>query len=37
MAITKIKVRDFTVFNDLTIDIDAAVGVFIGENGTGKT
>jgi len=37
MAITKIKVRDFTVFNDLTIDIDAAVNIFIGENGTGKT
>ena len=37
MAITKIEVDNFTVFERLKIDINASVNVFIGENGTGKT
>ena len=35
--ITKIKVENLTVFEDMEMDIDANVNVIIGENGTGKT
>jgi len=37
MAITKIKVENLTVFENMEMDIDANVNVIIGENGTGKT
>lgn len=37
MAITKIEVENFTVFNKMAMEIDANVNVLIGENGTGKT
>ena len=37
MAITKIKIENLTVFEDMEMDIKANVNVFIGENGTGKT
>jgi len=37
MAITKIKVENLTVFEDMEMNIDANVNVIIGENGTGKT
>jgi len=37
MAITKIKVENLTVFEEMEMDIDANVNVIIGENGTGKT
>ena len=37
MAITKIKVENLTVFEEMEMEIDANVNVIIGENGTGKT
>ena len=37
MAIDKIKLENFTVFDDIDIDFCKGVNVFIGENGTGKT
>ena len=35
--IEKIKIENLTVFEDLEIDTNAPINVFIGENGTGKT
>jgi len=35
--ITNLKLKNFTVFDDLTIDFSPKVNVIIGENGTGKT
>lgn len=35
--ITKLDIKNFTVFNDLTIDFSPKINVIIGENGTGKT
>jgi predicted ATPase len=37
MAIHSITAKNFTVFNDIHIDLCGGVNVFIGENGTGKT
>lgn len=37
MAIKKIQVKNFTVFNELDIAFEAGVNVFVGENGMGKT
>jgi len=37
MAIKKIKVNNFTVFNELEINASDGVNVIIGENGVGKT
>ncbi|MCL2619876.1 MAG: AAA family ATPase [Defluviitaleaceae bacterium] len=37
MAINKIEIKNFTVFNDITIWTSGGINVFIGENGTGKT
>ena len=37
MAIKKIQLNNFTVFEDLTMDVSSGVNVFIGENGMGKT
>jgi len=37
MAITKIKVKNLTVFANMVMYVDANVNVLIGENGTGKT
>lgn len=37
MAINKVKIENFTVFKDITIDFCSGVNVLIGENGTGKT
>ena len=35
--INKITIKNFTVFEDITIDFADGVNIFIGENGTGKT
>ena len=35
--ITKLDIKNFTVFNNLTIDFSSKINVIIGENGTGKT
>jgi len=37
MAITKLKLENFTVFHDLDLEFSQGINVFIGENGTGKT
>lgn len=37
MAITKLTVKNYSVFADTTIDTTAAINVFVGPNGTGKT
>lgn len=37
MAITKIQLKNITVFDDLTIDFTPGINVFVGENGMGKT
>ncbi len=37
MAITKIQLSNFTVFEEETIDFCEGINIFIGENGTGKT
>ena len=35
--ITQLTLKNFTVFNDLSIDFSAKINVIIGENGTGKS
>ena len=35
--IEKIKIENLTVFEDLEIDVNYPVNVFIGDNSTGKT
>lgn len=37
MTINNIKIKNFTVFEELDIDLSSGINVFIGENGTGKT
>ena len=37
MAIKKIRLENFTVFDELEMDFEAGVNVFVGENGMGKT
>jgi len=37
MAISKIEVKNFTVFDEIAIDFTKGINIFIGENGTGKT
>ena len=37
MAIEKIELKNFTVFEDFHLNLSSAINVFIGENGTGKT
>ncbi|WP_281885507.1 ATP/GTP-binding protein [Paenibacillus sp. YYML68] len=37
MPITKAKLSDFTVFDELNLSFTNGINVFIGENGTGKT
>ena len=37
MAITKIKVENLTVFEEMEMNVESNVNVIIGENGTGKT
>lgn len=37
MAISKIVLEKFTVFEDINIELCDGINVFIGENGTGKT
>ena len=37
MLINEIKLKNFTVFEELNLDISANINIFIGENGTGKT
>ena len=37
MSINSIELKNFTVFEDLNIDVSSNINIFIGENGTGKT
>lgn len=37
MAIDKVQIKNFTVFEDIEIEFSKGVNVIIGENGTGKT
>ena len=37
MKVTKLKLTNFTAFEDLVCDFASGINVFIGENGTGKT
>ncbi|MCL1975184.1 MAG: AAA family ATPase [Firmicutes bacterium] len=37
MGISRIAIKNFTVFDELKIDFCEGINVFIGENGTGKT
>ncbi|MCL2415313.1 MAG: ATP-binding protein, partial [Defluviitaleaceae bacterium] len=37
MAIEKVEIKNFTVFEDISIEMSKGINVFIGENGTGKT
>lgn len=37
MALTKIYLENFTVFDKMEIDFSPGINVFVGENGTGKT
>jgi len=37
MAVNKIEIKKFTVFNNVTIQAGSGLNVIIGENGTGKT
>ena len=37
MAINRVEIKNFTVFNDVSIDFNSGINVIIGENGTGKT
>lgn len=37
MAIKKIQLENFTVFEKLDIEFEKGINVFVGENGMGKT
>lgn len=37
MAIEKVEIQNFTVFEDIDLEFSKGVNMFIGENGTGKT
>ena len=37
MALTKLSLEKFTVFDNLIIEFSQGINVFVGENGTGKT
>ena len=37
MALTKVKLQNFTAFEDLAVEFSPGVNAFIGANGTGKT
>lgn len=37
MGISNIKIKNFTVFDDIDIDFSSKMNVIIGDNGTGKT
>ena len=37
MSLKSIRLKNFTVFNDLTVDLSNGVNILIGKNGTGKT
>ena len=37
MPLTKIELNNVTVFNKMTVEFNAGVNVFLGENGVGKT
>ena len=37
MALTRIKLDNFTVFEDLDLELSPGINVFVGANGTGKT
>jgi len=37
MSVTGIKIKDFTVFKDFSLEPNSRINVIIGENGTGKT
>ena len=37
MSIKFVRIKNLTVFDDLTVNLSSGVNVFIGQNGTGKT
>ena len=37
MAISKVSIKNFTVYEDIEVEFCNGINVFIGENGTGKT
>ena len=37
MPLTKIKIENFTVFEDITIPFSKGLNILVGENGMGKT
>lgn len=37
MTLTQVKLKRFTAFSDLSIDLSPGINVFVGANGTGKT
>jgi len=37
MSLTRLTLSSFTVFEDVALDFDPGINVFIGPNGTGKT
>ena len=37
MLIQSLELKNFTVFENLRIDVSSNINIFIGENGTGKT
>lgn len=37
MTIQAIGLKNFTVFEDLRLDVASSINIFVGENGTGKT
>ena len=37
MSLTKIKIENFTVFENITIPFNKGLNVLVGENGMGKT
>lgn len=37
MSLTRIRLKDFTTFSDLSLDLSPGVNLFVGTNGAGKT
>ena len=37
MTLTRVNLKRFTAFSDLSLDLSRGINVFVGANGTGKT
>ena len=37
MSLTRIRLKNFTTFSDLSLDLSPGINVFVGKNGAGKT